>query len=110
VVVFSKIGHKRRIHWRNEGYAIIEDTLGKNREKTTEMNKTQQNNSTRNEISELEVLLGSSEPEITSVQDVLDLYDDYEELSQLVQEYEDITNPEPYSTASNNSNPTVQSG
>jgi len=74
------------------------------------MNKSQKGVSKKDPTSGLEVLIKASEQEIPGVQDVLDLYDDYEELSQLVQEYEDITNPEPYSTASNNSNPTFQSG
>ena len=71
------------------------------------MKKNQQGALKKNPTSELEVLIEASEREIPGVLDVLDLYSNYEELAQLVQEYEDITNPEPYSTASNNSNPTL---
>lgn len=71
------------------------------------MNKNQQRTSKKSKTSGLDVLIEASEREIPGVQDVLDLYSDYEELAQLVQEYEYITNPEPYSTASNNSNPTL---
>ena len=71
------------------------------------MNKNQKGASKKKPASGLEVLIEASKREIPGVQDVLDLYSDYEELAQSVQEYEDITNPEPYSTTSNNSSPTL---
>lgn len=73
------------------------------------MNKNQQGGSKKNPTSGLEVLIEASERETPGVLDVLDLYNNYnyEELAQLIQEYEDITNPEPYSTTSNNSNLTL---
>lgn len=74
------------------------------------MNKNQRGGSKTSSTFGLEALIEASEREIPGVLDVLDLYSNYEELAQLIQEYEDITNPEPYSTTSNNSNPTLQSG
>lgn len=71
------------------------------------MNKNQRGGPKKNPTPELEVLIKASEREIPGVLDVLDFYNNYEELAQLIQEYEDITNPEPYSTTSNNSNLTL---
>ena len=74
------------------------------------MNKNQKAGSKKNPKPELEVLIESSEREMPGVLDVLDLYNDYEEIAQLIREYEDITHPEPYSTTSNSSNVTPLSG
>ena len=70
------------------------------------MNKNQKGGLNKNPKPELEVLIESSKREMPGVIDVLDLYNNYEELAQLIREYEDITHPEPYSTTSNNSNVT----
>ena len=72
------------------------------------MNKNHGSN--KNPKPALEVLIETSEQEMPGILDVLDLYNNYEELAQLIREYEDITHPEPYSTTSNSSNVTPLSG